>query len=150
MQFTIETIPRQTVAYIRRTGPYGANNMDLMERLKSWAGANNILDKSTVIMGIAHDDPAITLPDACRYDVCIVVPGKYEIKGEDINKTELSGGKYAIFMIGHTTEDIQKAWADILPELSGQGLCIDNSRPIFERYTPGMVSNHQCEICVPI
>jgi DNA gyrase inhibitor GyrI len=73
-----------------------------------------------------------------------------EIKGEDINRTELSGGRYAVFMIDHTAEDIQMAWADILPELSGQGLHIDNSRLIFERYTSDMVSSHLCEICVPI
>jgi DNA gyrase inhibitor GyrI len=150
MQFTIETIPGQTVAYIRRTGPYGADNTCLMERLKRWAGANNMLDDSTVIMGIAHEDPAMTLPDDCRYDVCIVVPEKYEIKDEDINKTELSGGRYAVFRIAHTAHDIQKTWAEILPELSAQGLRIDNSRPVFERYTPSLVNNHQCEICVPI
>jgi len=150
MRFKIEEIPKQMVAYMRQTGPYGANNMELMERLKSWAGANNILTESAVIMGIAHDDPAITLAEACRYDVCIVVPEEYEIISEDINRTDLSGGRYAVFTIGHTAEDIQKAWTEILPELSGQGLHIDNTRPIFERYTPSMVSRHLCEICVPI
>jgi len=150
MSFTIEEMPKHRIAYMSQIGPYGANNQALMTSLKSWAASNDLFNESTIVLGIAHDNPDITLPENCRYDVCIVIPNEFEIKDGNICETELPGGKYAVFMIHHTAEDIQKAWSGILSELSSRGYSIDFIKPILERYSLSMVNNHLCEICVPI
>ncbi len=152
MIIQIEEMPKQRIAYIRQVGPYGLQNGSAMERLKNWAASKYLFSGSAIILGIAHDDPGITLPEQCRYDVCIVIPHHYKIQevDRDIQETELSGGKYAVFPIEHTVEALQKAWADIFPELSSCGHLIDTTRSMLERYIPDMLQNNLCEICVPI
>ncbi|WP_311316154.1 GyrI-like domain-containing protein [Domibacillus indicus] len=66
-----------------------------------------------------------------------------------VSEDEFSGGKYAIHEVKHTAEDIQKAWTNIFSELSNGGYPIDD-QPAFERYSREMLSNHICEIYVPI
>ena len=37
MNITVVTLPETAVVRLRCTGPYGGNNRNMMERLKSWA-----------------------------------------------------------------------------------------------------------------
>lgn len=148
--FKIEEISGNRIAYMRQVGPYGAANKELMEQLKNWATTNSMMHDDAVILGIAQDNPATTLSENCRYDVCIVVSEDYKTKDSYVKEAELSGGKYAVFTVRHTAADIQKAWMEIFPELDRQGYQIVASRPILERYMPRMVKNHLCEICVPV
>lgn len=148
MNIKIETLPKYRIAYMRRIGPYGSANNQTMEKLKNWAKANNLFPKSSIILGISHDNPETTLPENCRYDVGIVISNDYQID-DSVEESEFSGGKYAIFKVKHTAEDIQKAWSEIFSMLPNSGFQIDD-RPIFERYIEEMVSNHYCEICIPI
>lgn len=150
MIFKIEEIPGYRIAYMRKVGPYGADNKDLMERLKSWAMSENLIHDSAIILGIAQDDPAVTLPENCRYDACIVIPKEFVMKDEDTSVNEFPGGRYAVFTVAHTAQEIQKAWNEIFPELADQGYQMDTARPILERYIPSMVKKHLCEICVPV
>ncbi len=148
----IEEMPKQRIAYIRQVGPYGLQNRSMMEQIKRWAASEHLFSESAIILGIAHDNPEITLSEQCRYDVGIVIPHQYKIReaDRDIQETELSGGRYAVFTIEHTVEALQKAWADIFPELSSRGYQIDTTRAMLERYIPGMLQNNLCELCVPI
>ena len=150
MMFIIEEIPQSKIAYMRRVGAYGAENSLLMEKLKSWAGANDLMRDDAVILAIAQDNPAITAPQECRYDVCIVVNEDYEIASAQVMQALLPGGKYAVFTVGHTAQEIQRAWGEIFALTLSQGFEIDESRPILERYIPAMVNKHLCEICVPV
>ena len=150
MMFKIEEIPKTRIAYMRQVGPYGANNKELMERLKNWAEVNNLMRDDAIILGIVQNDPAITPPENCRYDVGIVIPEDCEITDVHIKKTALPGGRYAVFAIKHAAADIQKAWSEIFTELASGGYRADASKPVFERYVPSMVNHHQCEICIPI
>ncbi|MGP7816557.1 AraC family transcriptional regulator [Niallia sp. 01092] len=148
MNIKIEVLPKYRIAYVQQVGPYGPANVQLMQKLKKWAAAKNLLSKTSIILGISHDNPETTLPNNCRYDAGIVISNDYQID-DFVGESEISGGKYAIFKVKHTAEDIQKAWSEIFYTLSNCGYQID-SRPIFERYIKEMVSNHYCEICVPI
>lgn len=148
MNIKIETLPKFRIAYMRQIGPYGPGNIQTMEKLKKWAEANNLFHKSSIILGISHDNPETTLPQNCRYDAGIVISKDYKID-DSVEESEFVGGKYAIFKVKHTAEDIQKAWSEIFSMLPNSGFQIDD-RPIFERYIKEMVSNHYCEICVPI
>lgn len=150
MNSKVETIPNYRIAYVRQTGPYGPANTQAMEKLKQWAHEKKLLTESAVILGIPQDNPETTPPEQCRYDACIVISKDYLVDTHDsISEGELLGGKYAIFQINHTAEDVQKAWAGIFSELQNKGYQMDN-RPVLERYSGDMIDNHQCEICVPV
>ena len=150
MDIRFEEMTAYRIAYIRQTGPYGISNVHAMEALKKWAHLHRLLNDGSVILGIAHDDPQTTEPENCRYDACIVVEKDYSINDVNIKEGNLAGGKYAVFKIEHTAEAVQRAWGEIFPELIRQGYRFDQARPIIERYISQMVSDHYCEICVPL
>lgn len=147
MKFKVKTLPNYRIAYVRRVGPYGPENIEVMEKLKEWAREKNLL-KSAILLAIPQDNPETTLPENCRFDACIVI-SKDSQMDDSICESELSGGKYLIYEIKHTAEDIQKAYAEIFPSIQRFGYQIDN-KPILERYTGDMVNNPYCEICVPV
>ncbi|MDW8802694.1 GyrI-like domain-containing protein [Clostridium sp. A1-XYC3] len=150
MDISIEIIPSYKIAYIRRTGPYGSENVQIMEQLKSWAREKNLLSESSIILGIAQDNPQFTEAKDCRYDTCLVVSDEFKVDNKYINFGKTVGGKYCIFKISHTVDAIQKAWMEIFWELSKRNYEFDDRRPIIERYAAQMINRHYCEICVPI
>ncbi len=150
MNSKVEIMPSYKVVYMRKIGPYGPLNIELMERLKSWARNNNLLNEDTIILGIAQDNPSTTKAEVCRYDACLVFGDNDRIDYNEIEQGNITGGKYIVFEITHTTEAVQQAWAEIFTKLIEQGYSMDETRPIIERYQMQLVKNHLCEICVPI
>jgi len=150
MDILIEKMPAYRIAYIRQIGPYGINNVQTMEKLKKWAKFNHLFNDESIILGIAQDNPETTKPEKCRYDTCIVVSTAYSATDGYVREGNIDGGKYAVFIINHTADAVQKAWIDIFPELLRQGYQFDEARPIIERYIVQMINNHYCEICVPV
>ncbi|GAA1385892.1 GyrI-like domain-containing protein [Kitasatospora putterlickiae] len=148
--FTLEEIPESRIAYLRRTGPYGAGNGIQMERLKAWASAQRWPSADTAVLGIAHDDPARTPADVCRYDTCLVVPDDADIRGPGIRETRLAGGRYAVLTVAHTSEALERAWSGLFDGLADRDLAFDATRPVLERYRPVLLAQHLCEICVPV
>ncbi|AQR95588.1 AraC family transcriptional regulator [Clostridium saccharoperbutylacetonicum] len=150
MDINIEMIPSHKIAYIRRTGPYGSENVKIMEQLKSWAREKDLLNESSIILGIGQDDPQYTEPKNCRYDVCLVVSDEFTVNNKFINLGRIISGKYCVFKISHTVGAMQKAWMEIFDELSKRNYQFDKERHIIERYAVQMINKHFCEICVPI
>ena len=142
----IETFEGVRIAYLRRTGRYGAGNRRLMEELKSRLKAKDLFRADTAILGIALDDPARTPEDQQRYDVGVVLTGTAEPDGLPVRA--IDDGRYAVFEIPHTEEGVSNFWRD-LQELTA-GLPLDPARPVLERYTAQKVSAHRCEFCVPL
>ena len=68
---------------------------------------------------------------------------------DSVFEGEISGGKYMIYDVKHTAEDIQKAYSEIFSSLQNNEFQLDN-RPMMEKYMGDMVSNPYCEICVPL
>lgn len=150
MDFQVEEMPKQRVAYMRQLGPYGLGNRELMERLKAWAAVNGLFHASAVIYEIAWNDPALTPPEKCRYDVCIAVKESFIRPDDSVRESILPGGRYGVFTLAHTAEAMKEAWSTIFPELAARGLKADTERPVLERYVPHMVERHLCEIYVPV
>lgn len=150
MELRIENIPSEKIIFMRREGSYGAENIRLMEEFKNWVKAKNLWNENTVILGIAQDNPAHVHPEKCRYDVCLVSSQEEFLPEGKIHRGEMKAGKYAVFIIRHTQEAMQKAWKDIFQELLKCGYIADDSRPIVERYNNRLICQQQCEICVPI
>jgi DNA gyrase inhibitor GyrI len=131
MTITIEKMASVKVIYMRKTGPYGFSNFQLMEKFKSWLITKGLLTASSVILGIIQDNPRLVKPEACRYDTCLVVASDYGPVEDGVFTDHILGGKYAVLMIAHTAEAIQNAWGTIFEELIRNGLIIDETRPLI-------------------
>jgi len=151
MEYHVETMDSCLIAYVRRVGPYGPANSEVMESLKRWADQNKLLGTGT-IFGIAQDNPQTTPPEQCRYDACITVEDVDALQGmeeQNIQLAQLPGGEYMICEIVHTAEHMQQAWGLTFKEIERQGWQLDE-RPILERYRGEVVMKHYCELCIPI
>src|SRR5580698_2913082 len=76
MKVITRKIKPMRVAYLRHVGPYestGQTWIDLITRLS----ADKQVRKSSVFIGIGHDNPAVTRAADLRYDACITVDEKY-------------------------------------------------------------------------
>ncbi|TXC92837.1 DNA gyrase inhibitor [Metabacillus litoralis] len=148
MNFKIETISNDRIAYMRRVGPYGPANTEVMEKLKNWAKEKNLLLDTEILFAIAQDNPVTTFPENCRFDACIVIPENFHCD-DSVSEGELTGGKYMICEVKHTADAIQKAYSEIFQLLQMHGYQMEN-KPMMEKYIGDPVSNPYCEICIPI
>ncbi|WP_017473103.1 AraC family transcriptional regulator [Amphibacillus jilinensis] len=148
MKFKVETFPNYRTVFMRRIGQYGPANIEVMENLKKWAKERNLLE-SAILFAIPQDNPETTLPDNCRFDACIVIPNDYQEVDDSVLEGQITAGKYLIYEVKHTAEDIQKAYSNIFQSLQNNGYKMD-IKPIMEKYIGNMVGNPYCEICVPV
>ena len=149
MKFKIENLPASKIAYIRKVGPYGADNFKTMMKLKQWAKENKLMTGSTIFARI-HDNPMVTPPENCRYDACIVIEEDFKIERSSLKADFLYGGKHAVIEIEHTEAAVQEAWNDVLNAIMCKSIDYNQSKPILERYKDDLVKKNKCEICVPI
>ena len=148
MKVHIENIPAHNVIFMRRTGPYGEQNFQLMQNMKQWISDHNLWSQNSVIYGIARDDAAITPPEKCRYDVCFVT--ETSLQDGTMNYGTLPSGEYLVFEIPHTSDEVQRFWGSITDTLAQEKREIDYSRPVLERYQIALVEKGFCEFCIPI
>jgi AraC family transcriptional regulator len=145
--------PSAEVAYLRHTGAYGAPLSTFWQQtVYPWMVTNNLLGVPRY--GISLDDPAVTKPEACRYDACVAVAKGVTLTGRAMRKA-IPGGRYAALRFRGTSRDIETAWQSLLGEwLPSSGLQLD-ARPIFEhyrvdaRYDPS-TGIFECELCAPV
>ncbi len=102
-----EEIPSFPVLCRRRTGAYGPENHRLMEAFKQWTQEQGL--EMEPIYAMAMDDPAVTAPCQCRYDICIPKPENWQPDQNTALCRELEGGWYAVFVIPHTVQGVQTA-----------------------------------------
>ena len=148
MKIHVENIPASKIVYMRCTGAYGEQNYKLMQDMKEWIRSQNLWNDNGTVYGIAQDNAVITLPEQCRYDVCLVTDRLFD--DTSIHHGELPSGAYLVFEILHTAEEVGRFWGSIDEALQQEGKQIDNSRPILERYQILLVEKGYCEFCVPI
>lgn len=150
LKISREVIPGTRVLYMRRTGAYGAENAAMMKGFKTWLAERGLLDGSAVILGVPLDDPAVTEPENCRYDVCLTdAAGAHRASGA-VGSRWLDGGAYMVFRVAHTAGAVQWAWSECFAEVGRRGGLPDPARPAMERYAERLVNSGCCELCVPI
>ncbi|WP_120498962.1 GyrI-like domain-containing protein [Roseovarius sp. EL26] len=72
----IKTLPATRLAYIRtRSGYYNSSTKieTSFSRLIDWAKTRGLLQEDRPIIGVCPDDPAVTPPQFCQYDIGIPV-----------------------------------------------------------------------------
>lgn len=101
----IVNIEEMTVVYLRHLGTYaefGEKFHDMISRLAAWGFAQGVMiEGTTKLLTIYHDNPEITQDDRRRTSVCISVPKDTKVNGE-FGKMAVPEGKYAI---GHFVID---------------------------------------------
>ncbi|NLO84410.1 MAG: DNA gyrase inhibitor [Clostridiales bacterium] len=147
MNTHVENIPAHSILYMRRTGPYGAENYQLMQTMKDWITKHDLWEEGSSIYGIAQDNPT-TQPEKCRYDVCFVT--ETLILDEVVHQGTLPAGEHLVFEILHTAEEVKRFWGSIGDALAHEDRLPDGSRPVLERYQFSLVEKGYCEFCVPI
>ncbi len=96
MKVITRKIKPMRVAYLRHVGPYESvklkqTGFDLVARLS----ADKQIRKSSVYIGIGHDNPSVTPAAELRYDMCITVDEEYEPK-KPVELQTIAGGDYAV------------------------------------------------------
>lgn len=72
----VKKLPPLRVACVRHVGPYDQCEA-AWTRLCGLAGQLGLFGPHTRMIGLGHDDPAITPPDKIRYDACLTVPDTF-------------------------------------------------------------------------
>lgn len=127
----IRTIPLARIVFLRHIGPYDQVSA-AWRKLGMWAGPRGLFGPAK-ILGIVHDDPAITPPEKLRYDAALTIDRPVEPQGE-IGVTSIPGGEFAVLThrgpytsIGETYQILFELW---LPR-SGREV---RDEPGFEHY----------------
>ena len=93
----VEAVPPLRVAFIRHVGPYEQAPAQF-KRLAQWAGARAKRRRDIqepLFLGIAHDNPALTLASLLRFDCCVAVFDELQRGEGDIGIQTVLGGRYA-------------------------------------------------------
>lgn len=141
----IEEFENVKIAYMRRIGEYGKENKELMETFKTYLKQHRLFDEDTTLLGIALDNPAETQTSMQKYDVGIVITEEVDCA---LPIRKIANGRYAIFEVSHTKEDVMCFWKNIHKLIAD--LPVDTSKPIIERYSNSKVNSHLCEFCIPL
>lgn len=151
MNYTIENLNDSYVVYMRNVGPYGGpNNFKLMSNFKVWIANNNLQKElsSYGIWGIALDNPDQTPPEECRYDLVLCTSTQNTFNSE-VKVRQFKGGKYAVFNIPHTTEEVQQFWANLGKHITQNNLNL-RDEPVIERFKEEEGLDQFCDFLIPI
>jgi AraC family transcriptional regulator len=138
MKVRIETLPTYRVAFMRNVGAYGGAGgvPQLWPRMAHWAASRGLWTDETICLGIARDDPSVTEPAQCRYDVAIVVPDDFALPpatDAEVGITDIPGGTFAVVDFVGTPDEAGQAWGRLFSAwLPGSGFQLDD-RPCFDR-----------------
>lgn len=134
-QFGVRVLnfPETAVAYFRRTGPYGEAAGEQWASLEAWVRTHKL--GSAARFGIGLDNPAVTPPDRCRYDVCVALPPGFRPPPHTPIK-KLQGGRYAALNYDGPPTESAAAWLWLLERwLPSTGFVLDQLFT-FEYYAP--------------
>lgn len=143
----IENIPQETFYYLRRTGPFGNENYQLMTALKEIIREDSLNGEVKAILGISIWNSKI---EKSVYDVGFTSKGI--IDNKKLGSRLIKGGKYAVFVIPHTVEAVSSFWQEVASNtlFKTEDFIIDDKRDIMERYEESFIKQGLCEFCIPV
>ena len=155
-QIVIEDIRPLKFAYIRNIGPYQGGEVlfgELYKKIFRWAATHELVNDSTIVWNIYHDNPNITEDKKLRVMVAIPIMDSINPSGP-VGTAKISGGKCGVCRFRLQRNEFAEAWAWMLSEwLVNSGYEWDN-RESFERFHGEKVidGNHffDVDICIPV
>jgi AraC family transcriptional regulator len=111
----IRDVPEQKVFYVRRTGLVNGEfthaAQEAFGALGEFLGKRHLFSQVTLCLGICPDDPAMTAPEACRYDACFVIREGAKVKPEgEVGIQTLPGGRCAVFLHKGPYQKLPETW----------------------------------------
>lgn len=142
----IEEIPDYYVIYERRFGNYESLS-------RSWGSFidkyQEYITEDTKLLERTYDDPAVTAPERCLYDVCMSVDADCPLE----NTTWIQGGRCIVYRFKGHAKYIYAAYQTIflvwLPQTSYE---VDAAKSLFDIYYAVDCETMQMEldICLPL
>ena len=152
MDAQVKQMPDYHLAYVRKTGPYGAETCQrAFEELMQWAGSTDHM-ASAAVLALYWDDPQITPADKCRTDACISVPPGTAVEDPVAIQT-IGGGPYLVCPFEITSEGFAQAWQEAYDHFMSNQYEGDE-KPCYELYHND-ASDHPegkwlVDICIPL
>lgn len=112
MQVHIERQPILRVAFVRHTGPYETCS-SAWDQLCSWAAPQGLFGDGCTLIGLCHDDPEITPPEAIRYDACLTITGDVELE-PGVGIKEIEDGVYAVTTHYGAYENLGQTYVNLI------------------------------------
>lgn len=152
-RITIEALDDIPVLYERRIGNYHNLELNWTEFLDQY---KEYVKKDTLLIERTFDDPSITDPDGCLYDVCMSVDedSRVLLKKEHnlTNTCILEGGRFAVYHFKGYPKQIYAAYQSIF------NIWFPSTKyEIDDRYGFDIYSNVDCntmymevDLCIPI
>jgi len=116
----IKEMPEMNVVYVRHVGEF-KGVQKAYEKLFRWAGPRGLLNfPGTKVLGVYHDDPAVTELEKVRQSACLTVTGEVKVDGE-IGRMTIPGGKFAVGHFDIDETEFEAAWNTMCLWFSGSG-----------------------------
>jgi AraC family transcriptional regulator len=152
MEVEIKHMPRLRVATVRHVGPYN-QIPTAFERLGAIAAPAGLLQSSTAMMAIYHDDPETAPQEQLRSDAALVVSEDVTLP-QGLTEQHIPSGRYACTVHVGPYEQLGDSWARFLGEwvpASGNRIGDGVSYEIYLN-TPAQVAKQdlRTELYVPL
>ncbi len=132
MEASIKKLDEMKVVFVRHVGPYHEVG-PTWEKLCKWAGKKWLIGWKPMMLGVCHDDPAVTPADKLRYDACLVIKKDVKPEGE-VGIQTIAGGDYAVAIHHGPYEKLGETYAALCGQwIPAQGREIA-AAPSFEIY----------------
>lgn len=115
---SLRRIPEMRLAYVRHQGPYfNARNPSVanvtletaFDVLMIWAKEKQLWRRSSEIYGLCPNNPSLTPPELCHYDVCLPLEDDIE-EDEVISIRQLPEMTVATLEVTGSSNDLMQAW----------------------------------------
>ncbi len=159
LAYNVETkkIEEMSVMYLRHVGTYAGlakKFHPMMMKLFAYAQKHTLLNDSTKLIAVYHDNPNITADEKRRTSVCLTIPAGTKIEGE-FGQMTLDGGLYAIghFSLDNGAQETA-AWQLMFGEWLPNSGYQPGDGPVFEAYLNNPKTHpqkkHLIDIYLPI
>jgi AraC family transcriptional regulator len=140
------------LATLRHVGPYEDVPEALFARLAAWADAQD-LGESRIWMGIGHDAPGVTPPEALRFDAALIVPKPFKTNGQIVCQ-RFAGGSFAVTTHAGPFSTLAAAYGELAPRVFALRSHTYGGGPVVEIYKASEVlvtrAINVTDICLPV
>ncbi len=153
---TLQKMPKMRLAYLRHRGAYyntsRSHSLEFL-RLVAWAKARGLWDEDTLIYGVCPDNPAVTPPQFCQYDMGLSVEHGVR-EDETVSIREIPEATLATLRVPAASANGREAWGWLLSVWLPQSGLTKAGDDFFEiaefSGDPLRCSEPDITICVPV
>lgn len=153
MEIKVEKFKSIKTASVRHTGPYDQCTMAWMT-LMMHPCVMPLINESTLYIGVCHDDPSKTAPEACRYDACVSSVEGFSPMAP-VTELTIDGGDYAVYRHVGSYKGLEKVYNDIFDQwLPESGRAYKKGAPTLQIYRNLPINTPEenliTDVCIPL